>query len=210
MKGKFITVEGGEGAGKSTCLSTILSVLEERAIAHVTTREPGSTAAGERIRAILLDPDLDELCSESELLLMYAARAQLLSETIRPALEEGRWVVSDRFSDASYAYQGGGRGLPRTRLDSLEQWIVEDSRPDLTILLDVDPEAGLARAVHAREADRFEREAARFYARVRDAYLRIAAEEPQRVKVVDASQSLDKVRRDVHELVSDFIEGQAT
>ncbi|MDX1569238.1 MAG: dTMP kinase [Xanthomonadales bacterium] len=205
MKGKFITVEGGEGAGKSTCLATILSVLEDHAIPHVTTREPGSTPAGERIRSILLDAELDDLCPEAELLLMYAARAELLAETIRPALAAGQWVVSDRFSDASYAYQGGGRGLPRERLDRLEEWIVGDCRPHLTILLDVDPEAGLARAVHAREADRFEREAALFYTRVREAYLRIAAAEPERIKVVDAGQSLETVRRAVHREVSDFV-----
>ena len=188
MKGRLITLEGGEGAGKSTCLQEIVDTLEQAGINVVTGREPGGTALGEEVRKLLLDADNHKMCAQAELLLMFAARAQYLKEWLVPALRRGDWVVSDRFVDASYAYQGGGRGIAVERIEWLEQWVLGDLRPDLTLLLDVAPELGLARATSDRPPDRFEVEELDFYARVRAAYLERAQQQQARFRVIDASQ----------------------
>ena len=187
MRGRFISIEGGEGAGKSTVIAAIRDVLAERGIEVVTTREPGGTPAGEAIRALLLDP-AHTLFAETELLLMFAARAQLVRELMEPALQRGAAVVSDRFTDASFAYQGGGRGIEMGRIAELERWAA-GLKPDLTFLLDVGVGQGLARArSRGGEPDRIEREREDFFERVRATYLARAAAEPQRFRVIDASQ----------------------
>jgi len=194
--GLLITIEGGEGAGKSTVMAAIVELLSSRGREVVRTREPGGTPAGERIRDLLLDAKAD-LQAETELLLMFAARAQLVREVIRPALARGAVVLSDRFTDASYAYQGGGRGIDMGRIAELERWAA-GIKPDRTILLDVGVEEGLQRArARGGEPDRIEREQGDFFQRVRAVYLARAAAEPDRFRVIDASQSQDKVLADV-------------
>lgn len=193
MSGKLITLEGGEGAGKSTVREAVRACLAERGIEVVVTREPGGTPLGEAVRALVLDPLRHGVCAESELLLMFAARAQLVRELIQPALAAGRWVLSDRFTDASYAYQGGGRGQPRARIADLEAWAAP-IQPDLTLLLDLPVAQGLARAGARGEADRIERENHDFFERVRAAYRERAAADPARFRVIDASQPLAAVR----------------
>jgi dTMP kinase len=190
--GMLITIEGGEGAGKSTAMAAIVEVLVKRGREVVQTREPGGTPAGEAIRALLLDPNR-RLEAETELLLMFAARAQLVREVIRPALTRGAVVLSDRFTDASFAYQGGGRGLDMGRIAELERWAA-GLKPDLTFLLDVGVEQGLQRArARGGEPDRIERENDGFFERVRATYLARAAAEPQRFRVIDATQPQDAV-----------------
>ena len=193
MRGRLITLEGGEGAGKSTVLTAVRECLEAHRIEVVVTREPGGTALGEAVRKLVLDPAHADMCAESELLLMFAARAQLVRETIEPALAAGRWVLSDRYTDASYAYQGGGRGQPTARIAELERWTAPVT-PDLTLLLDLPVAEGLARAGARGEADRIEREDGDFFERVRAAYRARAAAEPARFRVLDASRSVDAVR----------------
>lgn len=188
----FISLEGGEGAGKSTVVAAIAARLSERGFTVLQTREPGGTPAGEAIRQLLLDP-ANHLVPEAELLLMFAARAQLVRETILPALERGVAVLSDRFTDASFAYQGGGRGIDGARIAELERWAA-GIRPDLTFLLDLGVEQGLARArSRGGEPDRIEREQLVFFERVRAAYRDRAAAEPQRFRVIDASLSAEQV-----------------
>ncbi len=187
MSGRLITLEGGEGAGKSTAMATIRAVLAEAGIDPVCTREPGGTALGEAIRALLLDARQAGMAAETELLLMFASRAQLVREVVRPALARGQWVLSDRFTDASFAYQGGGRGVDTGCIAELERWAV-GLKPDLTLLLDVDVEQGLARMRGRGEPDRIESEAVEFFQRVRSAYRRRAEAEPERVRLVDASR----------------------
>jgi dTMP kinase len=193
MSGRLITLEGGEGAGKSTVLEAVRERLEQHGVEVVVTREPGGTVLGEAVRSVVLDPSRRNLCAESELLLMFAARAQLVRELIRPALDAGRWVLSDRFTDASYAYQGGGRGQPEQRIHDLEQWAA-GLKPDLTLLLDVPVAEGLARAGNRGQADRIEMENADFFERVRAAYRARAASEPERFSVIDASRPIADVR----------------
>ena len=195
-RGRFITLEGGEGAGKSTLLAGLREHLENRGVDLLLTREPGGTALGEAVRAIVLDPAHRDLCAESELLLMFASRAQLVRETIAPALAAGRWVLCDRYVDASYAYQGGGRGQPAERIAALEQWACAGLKSDLTLLLDLPVADGRARAAGRGAADRIEVEADGFFERVRAAYRARAAAEPQRFRVIDASQSPEAVLRD--------------
>lgn len=187
-RGKFISLEGGEGAGKSTLLAGVRESLEARGIEVVQTREPGGTPVGEAVRTIVLDPALRGLAAETELLLMFASRAQLVREVIEPALAAGRWVLCDRYADASFAYQGGGRGQPSTRIAELERWACDGVRPDLTFLLDLPVATGRARAAGRGEADRIEVEADAFFERVRASYRERAAGEPQRFRVIDASQ----------------------
>jgi dTMP kinase len=192
MPGHFVTIEGGEGAGKSTVIEVVRTLLAERGHEVVQTREPGGTAGGEAIRKILLDPAAS-LRPETELLLMFAARAQLVREVIGPALARGAVVVSDRFTDASFAYQGGGRGIDMGRIAELERWAA-GLKPDLTLLLDLGVDQGLARARgRGGEPDRIEREDAAFFERVRAAYLARAAAEPKRWRVVDASRPVAEV-----------------
>jgi len=193
MSGRLITFEGGEGAGKSSVLAAVRKLLERRCVEHRVTREPGGTPLGEAIRALVLDPAHPSMCPEAEALLMFASRAQHVVETIRPALDAGLWVVSDRYTDASYAYQAGGRGLPPERIEELEQWAAFGLKPDRTFLLDVPVAEGLKRIAARGESDRMERETIDFFERVRDAYLERARREPRRFRVVDATQSLDGV-----------------
>ena len=193
MNGRLITLEGGEGAGKSTVLAAVRDRLEQHGIDVDVTREPGGTAFGEAVRALVLDPARHGVCAESELLLMFAARAQLVRERIQPALAAGRWVLSDRYTDASYAYQGGGRGQPLERIAELERWAAPVV-PGLTLLLDLPVEQGLARAGARGEADRIERENGDFFERVRAAYRARATADPARFRVIDASRAVDEVR----------------
>jgi dTMP kinase len=205
-KGKFITLEGGEGAGKSTVLQAVRDLLAQRALDVVVTREPGGTPAGEAIRTVLLDPALRGMSAETELLLMFASRAQLVRETILPALAAGRWVLADRFTDASFAYQGGGRGQPVARIADLENWAAAGLKPDLTLLLDVPVAEGLKRANGRGAADRIEMENAEFFERVRAAYRQRAAAQPQRFRVIDASRPLADVLAQVQSAVAAFLD----
>jgi len=187
-RGKFVSVEGGEGAGKSTLLGGLRVAIERHGVAVVQTREPGGTALGERVRELVLDPALRGIDAQAELLLMFASRAQLVCEVIRPALDAGHWVLCDRFTDASYAYQGGGRGQPAALIADLERWTCAGLQPDLTLLLDVPVAVGRGRIAARGGADRIEVEADAFFERVRATYRTRAAAEPQRFRVLDASQ----------------------
>lgn len=192
-RGRFITLEGGEGAGKSTLLKGLHDHLLQRGVTLLQVREPGGTALGEAIRSIVLDPSHPDISAESELLLMFAARAQLVRERILPALTAGQWVLCDRYVDASYAYQGAGRGQPQERIAELERWACAGLKADLTLLLDLPVSTGRARAAGRGAADRIETEADAFFERVRQAYRERAEAEPQRFHVIDASQSPDNV-----------------
>jgi dTMP kinase len=194
MQGKFITLEGTEGAGKSTALSYVEGKIRAAGIDLIVTREPGGTALGEKIRALLLDKNHSAMCDDTELLLMFAARAQHLDELILPALSKGQWVLCDRFTDATYAYQGGGRGLNVDHIVTLENLVQGDLRPDVTLLLDIPVEQGLARAGERGELDRFEQEKVEFFERVRRTYLDRAAQYPDQYRVIDASKSIDEVQ----------------
>jgi dTMP kinase len=207
--GRLITLEGGEGAGKSTVLDAVRLRLEARGIDVVVTREPGGTVLGEVVREIVLDPARRNISAESELLLMFAARAQLVRELIRPALDAGRWVLSDRFTDASYAYQGGGRGQPEQRIAALEEWAAA-LKPDLTLLLDLPIGEGLARIGGRGEADRIELESNDFFERVRAAYRARADAEPDRFRVIDASRPVDEVRAVACEAIDAFLDAGGT
>lgn len=207
--GRFITLEGGEGAGKSTLLAGLRAHLEGRGVALVQSREPGGSALGEALRDIVLDPVQRGLCAESELLLMFAARAQLVREIIVPALAAGRWVLCDRYVDASYAYQGGGRGQPMERIAALEAWACAGLQPDLTLLLDLPVATGRARAEGRGAADRIEVEADGFFERVRAVYRARAAAAPQRFRVIDASQSAAAVLRDAVAATAPLFEADA-
>jgi dTMP kinase len=205
IMGRFLTIEGIEGVGKSTQVTRLSTALNERGIAHVVTREPGGTPLAERIRAVLLDNVPGEtMPPTAELLLMFAARAVHLANLVEPALRAGRWVLCDRFIDATYAYQGGGRGLSADTIGQLETLVLGARRPDLTLLLDAPVEQALGRARQRNAgaaADRFESERAEFFERVRDAYRARAAAEPGRIAVVDASQSADRVAAQILELL---------
>jgi dTMP kinase len=205
ITGRFLTIEGIEGVGKSTQVTRLSNALNERDIAHLVTREPGGTPLAERIRAVLLDNVPDEtMPPTAELLLMFAARAVHLTNLVEPALRAGRWVLCDRFIDATYAYQGGGRGLSADTIGQLETLVLGARRPHLTLLLDAPVEQALGRARQRNAgaaADRFESERAEFFERVRDAYRARAAAEPGRIAVVDASQSADRVAAQILELL---------
>lgn len=202
-RGRFITLEGGEGVGKTTNVDLVCRFLGERGIEVVRTREPGGTPRAEAIRDLLLDPDIDEpLDDDAELLLVFAARAQHLARCIRPALARGAWVVCDRFTDATFAYQGGGRGLDASRIATLEQLVQGDLTPDLTLLLDMPADAAQRRLAsridgQGGQRDRFERERVDFFTRVREAYLARAEGAPERVAVIDAGQSLEDVQASI-------------
>ncbi|HQX23639.1 MAG TPA: dTMP kinase [Pseudomonadota bacterium] len=192
-RGLFISFEGGEGAGKSTVMTAAGSLLAQAGLSHRVTREPGGCPLAEALRALVLDPRHAGTCREAEVLMMFAARAQHVVETIEPALAAGHWVVSDRFTDASFAYQGGGRGIPAAILEQLEGWAAFGLRPDRTFLLDVPVAEGLRRIAGRGEADRMERESAAFFERVRAAYLARAQAEPHRFRVIDATRPLEAV-----------------
>ncbi|WP_029407257.1 dTMP kinase [Thiomicrorhabdus sp. Milos-T2] len=198
MSGQFITLEGTEGAGKSTNLEFIKEWLTRQGIEHLVTREPGGTEIGEAIREVLLNKAYTAMQAETELLLMFAARAQHLQEKIIPALQQGKWVVSDRFTDATYAYQGAARGMSFERIAEIEHWVQKGFQPNTTFIFDLPIEIGMARvASRGGEIDRFEQEKQEFFEKVRAAYLQRASLAPQRYRVLDASQSLEKVQQDI-------------
>ena len=204
--GKFITIEGTEGAGKSTNLNYIKDFLQKKGIDFITTREPGGTPIAEKIRELLLDKANTALCDDAELLLMFAARAQHLNELIIPALQSGQWVISDRFTDATYAYQGGGRGLPWEKIAQLEQWVQGDLRPDATILLDIPVEQGMERVRSRGETDRFEEEQMSFFSRIREAYLRLARENPQRYYIIDTRPAIEEVYQQLDRVLKKLVD----
>lgn len=198
MQGKFITLEGIDGAGKSTQLAWIIELLQRAGLTVVVTREPGGTPLGEQLRALLLDNSIT-MHPETEALLMFAARREHLDKVILPALSQGQWVISDRFTDASFAYQGGGRGLDIHKLAILEQWTQGILQPDLTLYFDVPVELGQQRVSQIKTSDRFEKEQTDFFQRVRAAYLDRARQFPDRIKLIDSSQPLTKVKAAVEQ-----------
>lgn len=200
MRGLFITLEGPEGAGKTTNRAYLAEQLQAQGFAVALTREPGGTVLAEQIRAILLAPHDEAMAVDTELLLMFAARAQHLSQVILPALAEGKIVICDRFTDATYAYQGGGRGLDCSRIALLEQFVQGDLRPDITLLFDLPVADGMARAVARGKLDRFEQEQQDFFEKVRQAYLQRANDDPERFRLVNAQQALPEVQKslDIH------------
>jgi len=209
MQGRFITFEGGEGAGKSTQIARAADWLRARGVEVVLTREPGGTPRAERLRTILLEREAEPMPQSCELLLMFAARATHLDNLVRPAVTRGAWVLCDRFTDATYAYQGGGRGLPKAQIDALVAVVHADLWPDLTVLLDLPVATGLARASSRNGADgpdRFESEQQAFFERVRAAYLERARAEPGRFRVLDASRSIDEVTRGIEATLGPLLE----
>jgi len=196
-RGIFITIEGVEGVGKSTNIEFIKEYLDNLNIDYLVTREPGGTLLAENIRDLLLSIDDDSPVELCELLLIFSARAQHIEKIIGPALKGGTWVICDRFTDATYAYQGGGRGMNTELISELETMVQGSLRPDLTIILDLDPETGLSRARNRGELDRFEREHVEFFIKVREAYLQIAMNFPKRCAVINAGRDLDEVSRDI-------------
>ncbi len=200
IRAKFITLEGGEGAGKSTSRDFIVSLLEEQNIPFIQTREPGGTPIGETLRDVLLSKEGTAPSVTAELLMVFAARAQHLHEVIEPALRDGKWVLCDRFTDATYAYQGYGRGFELGQIEALETLVQRGRHPDLTILFDIDPRLGMTRARQRAELDRFEEEHMEFFDRVREGYLTRAKNEA-RFRVIDASQSIDLVQQALRELL---------
>lgn len=206
MSGLFITLEGPEGAGKSTNREYLAARLREQGVDVVMTREPGGTPLAERIRELLLAPSEERMAVDTELLLMFAARAQHLAEVICPALARGAVVLCDRFTDATYAYQGGGRGLSVERIAILESFVQGELRPDLTLVFDLPVEIGLARAAARGRLDRFEQEGQAFFEAVRQAYLQRAGQQPQRYRLLDAAQPLSAVQQAIDALVPSILE----
>ncbi|MDB9938560.1 dTMP kinase [Candidatus Thioglobus sp.] len=196
-KGKFITIDGVEGSGKSTQIDLICSYLQRKSINVVRTREPGGTDLGEKIRSLLLDVDNKEMHSDTELLLMFSSRNELIQNKIIPALNKGSWVVSDRFTDASFAYQGGGRMLDLNRISKLESWVLGEFQPNLTLFLDVSVDVGMQR-VEARAAkDRIELEERAFFERVRSVFIDRSKSYPERIKLIDASGSISEIHNNI-------------
>lgn len=200
--GKFITVEGIEGVGKSTNIDFLTAAFEQRGHKVLTTREPGGTPMADRIRQLLMEHGDEPMPDIAELLLMFAARALHVNNVIQPALAAGTWVICDRFTDSSRAYQGAGRGLPQEDINQLAQWVHGDLQPDLTILLDAPAETGMSRAEKRGAPDRIEIERGDFFKRVRQCYLELAASEPERFVVVDASQDLASVQQHLGDVVT--------
>lgn len=205
-KGLFITLEGGEGAGKSTQMTYVEECLKKAGKTVRVTREPGGTALSEAIRGLLLDHRQSSMDADTELLLMFAARAQHIAELIEPALEAGEWVLCDRFTDATYAYQGGGRGISIDRIAALENWVQGELRPDLTLLLDLPIDVGMSRAGERGELDRFEREKQDFFERVRQTYLDMAEQHPGRYRIIDASQDIQQVQVQIGAILAPILE----
>lgn len=203
-RGLFITVEGIEGVGKSTNIAFIQSLLEERNLPCITTREPGGTDLGEQIRSLLLDKHQQAMTAMTELLLMFAARAQHLEETIEPALSSGSWVICDRFTDSSYAYQGGGRNLSSSLIAQLEKLSIHSFQPDCTLILDLPADKGLARAENVGEKDRFESEPSDFFERVRQVYVDRAKKE-ERSHIVNAAAPLEQVQHEIRQILSPYL-----
>jgi dTMP kinase len=204
-KGLFITLEGVEGAGKSTLMDFVADLFSKAGHEVIQTREPGGTKTGEQIRNILLDSNNIGLTNDTELLLMFAARVQHIQEVIKPALSSGKVVICDRFTDASYAYQGGGRGIEQTRIKQLEDWAQQGLKPDLTLLFDLDVEIGLRRAGKRSEADRFEQEDIDFFERIRLCYLDRAKNEPERFRIIDSAQSFDNVKQQIQDILQNHL-----
>jgi dTMP kinase len=201
----FITLEGVEGAGKSTLMSYVAEILSNSGKDVLQTREPGGTKTGEQIRNILLNRNNITVTDDTELLLMFAARAQHISEIILPALSSGKVVLCDRFTDASYAYQGGGRGIETSRIETLEEWVQQGLKPNLTLLFDLDVEAGLRRAGNRSEADRFELEEMSFFERIRTCYLQRAKNEAERFRIIDAAQTFDHVKQQIQDILKEYL-----
>jgi dTMP kinase len=204
---KFITLEGVEGAGKSTAIGVICNFLKKNNVDYVLTREPGGTEIADAIRDVLLKHYSEDMCAQTELLLMFASRAQHIQRVIKPALARGQWVVSDRFTDASFAYQGGGRQIPRADIESMQHLVQADLLPDRTFLLDLPVEIGLERIASRGEKDRIEREEIDFFERVRQAYHDCVSLDPKRYRVIDASQSEQGVAEDIHKQLAALLEG---
>lgn len=198
MRGKFITLEGVDGAGKSTHIPFILDLVRSKGIEVVSTREPGGTPLGERLREILLQQPMHP---QTETMLMFAARHEHIMQVIEPSLAGGAWVLSDRFTDASFAYQCGGRGVPKEKVSALEQWVQGALQPDLTLLFDVPVEVSTQRLAGARDPDKFERENADFFHRIRNAYLARAQADPVRFRVIDANRSIEEVRESLKKII---------
>ncbi len=199
MTAKFITLEGMDGAGKSTHIPSIIEALKARGVEVVSTREPGGTVLGERLRELLLH---EIMHAETETLLMFAARREHIANVIAPALDRGAYVLSDRFTDATYAYQSGAKGVSASKIEILEQWVQGDLQPDVTLLFDVPVEVSIERLSSARAPDKFERESADFFTRIRNAYLERARQNPARFRVIDASKSLNEVTKLVKEIIA--------
>ncbi|MGB0459338.1 MAG: dTMP kinase [Porticoccaceae bacterium] len=206
MRGKFITIEGTEGVGKTTNIEFIKQWLVDNGISFINTREPGGTPLAEEIRQVLLSNREEKVCSKAELLMMFAGRAQHIDQVIEPQLAQGNWVLCDRFTDATYAYQGAGREMGNDLIKSLETMVQGDMRPDLTLVLDVPVELGLERAGKRSEPDRFELEKTDFFNRVRQAYLSMATNNPERYKIIDASQTLEHVQLQIADTLNSFLQ----
>ena len=204
-RGLFVTIEGGEGVGKSTNINFVAQVLDSNQIPYVLTREPGGTPLAEDIRELLLEVRKEKVTENTELLLMFAARSQHIVEIIEPALKAGKWVICDRFTDATFAYQGGGRGISVEKIAAFEQWVQGSLRPDYTILLDAPIAVGLERANKRGKLDRIEREQKQFFESVRKMYLALAKQHRERFRVVDASQALESVQGDLSVVLDEMI-----
>jgi dTMP kinase len=206
MNGKFISIEGIEGAGKSTQLSFIRDFLEQQGITVRVTREPGGTELGEQIRELLLSPRDTGMSHDAELLLMFAARAEHIEQVIKPALLRGEWVLCDRFVDATFAYQGGGRGIERERIEAISEWTLKGLQTDLTFLFDLPVEQGQARVIkRQQEKDRFEQEKAVFFQQIRNCYLERAAIEPSRIKVIDSSRDIIAIQEQLQAILTEML-----
>ncbi len=201
QKGKFITIDGVEGAGKSTQIDFICQYLADKGINVALTREPGGTEIGEKIRTLLLSNSTGEMHADTELMLMFAARNEHIQNKIIPTLNQGNWVLSDRFTDASYAYQGGGRGLDIARIAQLEQWVMRNFAPDMTLLLDVPVEIGMQRVESRGEKDRIEQESLDFFNRVRNAYIARSEQYPERIKLINAAQSAENTSNQIQKIL---------
>ncbi len=199
MRGKFITLEGMDGAGKSTHIPDVIKLLEGKGVEVISTREPGGTVLGEQLRTLLLN---EPMHPETETLLMFAARREHIAQIIEPALSRGAWVLSDRFTDATYAYQSGGRGVLANKVIELEAWVQGGLQPDLTLLFDVPVEVSVARLASARTPDKFERESADFFTKIRNAYLDRARNNPNRFCIINSNQTLEDVKVEVKNVIS--------
>ena len=205
-RGKLLTIEGQDGAGKSTNINVIEAFLEQQGINYIKSREPGGTPFGETLREVLLNSNDEKIGDAAELLVIFAARAQHIEQVIDPALAKGQWVLCDRFTDATYAYQGFGRGLDLSLIKQLESNIQKSLRPDLTILLDLPVEVGETRAGQRSSPDRFEQQKQAFKQKVRDGYIQLASEQPERIKVVDAARDIPAVASSIQSILSTFVE----
>jgi dTMP kinase len=209
MNGKFISIEGIEGAGKSTQLTFIESYLKQQGINVIVTREPGGTGLGEQIRELLLSPRDDGMAVDTELLLMFAARAEHVEQVIKPAIQRGDWVISDRFVDATFAYQGGGRGISTERIKQISDWTLRDLQTDVTFLFDLPVELGQQRVINRKgDIDRIEQEKADFFQKIRDCYLQRSQQEPNRIKVIDASKSINDIEIQLSTILDQLISVQ--